>query len=144
MRHFCNVTWKTVLSSWRLWSEDQIRRQGNRGICLFLVLLMGLIQFATPALLNAKEPYLEFVQGLRERQYFDSAMLYLDSLKSRENVPDEIKQIIPFEKAVTLLRSSQFSQNPDAQAELLDQAQAYLEQFIKKSPKHELVASANT
>ena len=144
MRHFCNATWKTVLSSWRLWSQDQIRRQGNRGICLFLVLLMGIIQFATPAVLNAKEPYLEFVQGLRERQYFDSAMLYLDSLKSRKNVPEEIKQIIPYEKAVTLLRSSQFSQNPDAQAELLDQAQAYLEQFIKKSPKHELVASANT
>ena len=111
-------------------------------LCLFL--MVGAVSAASPCLLVAKEPYLEFVQGLRDRQYFDTAIIYLDSLKDRKNVPQEVKQVIPYEKAVTLLRSSQFSQNPETQSQLLDQAQAYLEQFIKNSPRHELVASANT
>ncbi len=144
MRHFCNLTWKAGFNSRCLRLMCQNRTWGNRWFCLFLIFSVGIIQLASPAVSDAKEPYLEFVQGLRDKQYFESALFYLETLKTRKNVPEEIKQVIPYEKAVTLLRSSQFSQSPDAQAELLDQAQAHLEQFIKNSPRHELVARANT
>ena len=144
MRHFCNITGKTGRNCWSIRSGNQGWQHSGFSFCVLAFLLISIAQSAFPTALQAKEPYLEFVQGLRERQYFDSAMLYLQSLETRENVPEEIKQVIPFEKAVTMLRSSQFSQNPDAQSELLDQAQAYLEQFIKNSPRHELVARANT
>ncbi|MCA8987450.1 MAG: hypothetical protein KDA78_07410 [Planctomycetaceae bacterium] len=98
----------------------------------------------TETSLFGAEPYLKFVQGLRERQYYDTAMLYLQTLETRQDVPAEIREVIPFERAVTMLESSSFSQNAEAQEELLDQAQAYLEQFIKTSPQHELAARANT
>ena len=107
------------------------------GMALFAALLFG-------AAASAEEPYLDFLRGLRERHYFDTALYYLDQLATRTNVPDEIRQVIPYEKAVTLLESSKASRNPEKQVEQLDQALAFLEQFVKASPSHPLVGDANT
>ena len=61
--------------------------------------------------LVAAEPYLEFVQGLRARGYHDYAMLYLEQLESRRNTPGEIRQVIAFEKGLTLLQDAQSIRN---------------------------------
>jgi len=92
----------------------------------------------------AEEPYLEFLRGLRERQYFDTAIFYLDQLATRPDVPSEIRQVIPYEKALTLLESSKVSRSPEKQVEQLDQALAFLQQFVKESPNHPSVADANS
>lgn len=93
---------------------------------------------------RADEPYQDFVRGLRERQYFDMAVYYLDELATRPGVPNEVKQLIPYEKAITLLESSRATRSPDRQIEQLDQALAFLEQFVKESPNHALAGEANT
>ena len=97
-----------------------------------------------PDTARAEELYQDFVRGLRERQYFDTAIYYLDQLATRPDVPKEIQELIPFEKAATLLESSRQSRSPERQLEQLDQALAFLEQFVKDSPNHSKVADANS
>ncbi len=92
----------------------------------------------------AEEPYREFLQQLRERQYFDMAILYLDQLATKPGVPADIRALIPYEKAVTLLENSRITRSPDRQIEQLNQALAFLEQFVKESPNHPQAANANT
>jgi len=103
-----------------------------------------LVLASTGAWCQAEEPYQDFVRGLRDRQYFDMAIYYLDQLATRPGVPDEVKQLIPYEKAATLLESSRITRSPDRQVELLDQALAFLEQFVKESPNHPQAGDANS
>ena len=92
----------------------------------------------------AEEPYLDFVQGLRERNYFDYAILYLDQLAQRPSLPVEIRQLIPFEKAVTLRENAKVLRSPEKQFEQLDQALAFLDQFIQENPDHPYSGDANS
>ncbi|WP_397569372.1 tol-pal system YbgF family protein [Schlesneria sp. T3-172] len=93
--------------------------------------------------LTAEEPYLEFLQGLRNRNYFDYALLYLDQLAQRPSVPAEIQKLIPYEKAITLREYAKTLRSPEKQFEQLDQALAYLDQFIRENPDHPSSGDAN-
>ncbi len=93
---------------------------------------------------RAAEPMREFLDGLRARQYFDWAILYLDQLQERSDLPAELKAIIPYERAMTLSESAKHSVSPETQQRQLDQALGFLEQFAKDSPKHPLAATANS
>lgn len=106
-------------------------------------LWFALVAIATPPL-TAEEPYLEFLQGLRERHYFDYALLYLDQLAQRPSVPAEIRQLIPYEKAITLRETAKTLRSPEKQFEQLDQALAYLDQFVQESPNHPYTGDANS
>ncbi len=112
----------------------------------YLVLLAWLVPLAmfpaAPA--RGEEPYLEFVQGLRDQQYYDYALIYLDQIGARSNVPAEIKQVIPYQKAMILLDGSKRARTPEKQTEQLVQALGFLEQFVKNSPNHASAADANS
>lgn len=110
-----------------------------------LLLLAWLGTLALPvATVRAEEPYLDFVAGLRDQQYYDYAILYLDQIAARPNLPAEIKQIIPYQKAMILLDGSKTARSPEKQTEQLDQALAFLEQFVKDSPNHPSAGDANS
>lgn len=89
------------------------------------------------------DQYSEMAQGLRERQYFDYALLYLDQLATRTDLPADVRQMIPYEKAMVLLDSSKATRLPEEQVKQLDQATAFLEQFAKESPNHPKAGDAN-
>lgn len=93
---------------------------------------------------RAAEPMREFLDGLRSRQYFDWAFLYLDQLQERTDLPADLKAIISYERAMTLSESAKHSVSPETQQRQLDQALGFLEQFTKDSPKHSLAATANS
>lgn len=97
--------------------------------------------WASPA--AASEKYLEFVKGLRERDYHDFALLYLDQLAERKDLPADIRQVLPYERAMTLLDSARSLRNPDEQNRQLDQARTWLDRFLKESPNHPSAAQAN-
>lgn len=99
---------------------------------------------ALPATALSASPFSEMAQGLRERGYYDYALLYLDQLASKSDLPAEVRQEIPYEKAMVLLENSRAVRSPEKQAELLDQAQAYLEQFAVESPNHPRAGEANS
>lgn len=93
---------------------------------------------------HAAEPMREFLDGLRSRQYFDWAMLYLDQLQERSDLSADLKAIIPYERAMTLSESAKHSVSPETQQRQLDQALGFLEQFTKECPNHPLAATANS
>lgn len=101
--------------------------------------------FAAPAA-QAEEPYLEFLQGLRMRGYNDYALMYLDTLADDANCPTEVKELVPYEKATTLLSMARGGQitNPDVKTRQLDQALGFLQEFITASPNHARAGEANT
>lgn len=117
---------------------------GVRAGLLLLAICWGACLAFPLASVQGAEPHLKFLEGLRSRQYFDTAMMYLDSLEQRDDVAADIKQRIPYERGVTLIEGAKFVQNSEAQGKQLDQAQASLERFLKESPQHELAALANT
>ncbi len=102
------------------------------------------IWFACSGSLQAAEPYLDFVQGLRQRGYYDYAILYLDQIGAAPNTPADIKQVIPYQKAMTLQESSKSIRSPEKQLEQLNMALAYLEEFVKANPNHPSAADANS
>jgi hypothetical protein len=110
-----------------------------------VVIALTVAAFAVPVA-DAEEPYVEFLQGLRDRSYYDYALLYLDTLQEDASVPKDIRDVIPYEKAATLLlmaRSGAIT-NPEVQSRQLDQALGFLEEFIKNSPNHPRAGEANT
>jgi cellulose synthase operon protein C len=110
-----------------------------------VVIALTVAAFAVPAA-DAEEPYVEFLQGLRDRSYYDYALLYLDTLGEDSSVPKDIRDVVPYEKASTLLlmaRSGAIT-NPEVQSRQLDQALGFLEEFIKNSPNHPRAGEANT
>ena len=110
-----------------------------------IALTVGLIlSVMVPASAPAAEPYLEFVEGLRDRDYFDYAMAYLEQIEKRSDLPAEIRTVIPFEKAKTLVKGAMALRTAEAQMKQLDQARSYLEEFLKINPNHAEAGAANT
>ncbi len=95
---------------------------------------------------RADEPYIEFLEGLRDLRYYEYALLYLDGLRDDPNVPADVRAVIPYEKATTLLAKTRSSaiRSPEVQALELDTALGFLKQFTTESPNHPKAAEANT
>ena len=110
-----------------------------------VVIALTVAAFAVPAA-EAEEPYVDFLQGLRDRSYYNYALIYLDTLQEDANVPKDIRDVIPYEKASTLLMMSRSGAitNPEVQSRQLDQALGFLEEFIRNSPDHPRAGEANT
>lgn len=109
------------------------------------VMIVGLGFFVSSGLpCDSAEPMREFLDGLRSRQYFDWAMLYLEQLQERPNLEPELRALIPYERALTLSESARQAVSPETQQRQLDQALGFLEQFTKESPQHPLAATANS
>ena len=97
-----------------------------------------------PGFLQAVEPVQAFTEGLRDRGYYDTALAYLDQLEQQGNLSPELKELLPYERAQTLLASARDLNNVDAQRQQLDAAEAAFQQFAKGAPQHPLAAQANT
>ena len=110
-----------------------------------VVVVLTLAVLAAPET-RAEEPYVEFLEGLRQRGYHDTTLEYLESLRDDANCPTEIKELVPFEKAATLLTMARGTSitNPDVQKLQLEQALGYLKEFTDASPNHPRAGEANT
>lgn len=106
--------------------------------CMVAAAAMG----RTP--LGAAEPFEAFLEGLRRRQMFDMAQLYLDNLKSSNLVTDEIKQIIPYEQGRNLIEEARTLRDTALRMKRLEEARTYFESFIQTNPQHPLAAAAGT
>ena len=123
-------------------------RNGNamsmwRTTAVWLVLLLATV-FAT-GVAQAKEPFAEFVAGMRERGFFDYALIYLDDAHSDPKMPADLKTLIPFEKATVLIEWARSGQGgPDLAAKNYDLALTLLDKFIQDNPTHEKGGQANS
>lgn len=110
---------------------------------LFTILLAAFAFGASEPPAVADEPHLEFLRGLRARGYHDVALDYLHELSQRSDIDPEVTQVLPYERALTLLNSAQKLTTTKAQRRQLDAAEAAFQQFVQNAADHPLVGEAN-
>jgi len=93
---------------------------------------------------RAEEPILEFVEGLRERQYFDTALEYLEVAPQRADLSPEIRDVIDLERAKTLQAMGAASRVPEDRDVFLQQAKEALQKFTSAHSNHPQAAFANS
>lgn len=109
-------------------------------------LLIGLVWHGTPARaagddVSSSLP-LRFVQGLRERGYYDLALEYLDQLRQAPDTPPALKVVIDYEVGRGLLEQASHTADLQRRREQLDQARTKLDAFTKANPNHPLAPEA--
>ncbi|HZZ73749.1 MAG TPA: tetratricopeptide repeat protein [Pirellulales bacterium] len=90
----------------------------------------------------AGEPYLEFVHALQRNGYGDLAVGYVESWKTRPNVPPAVLEVYDLELSNSLRISAKEAATSDVAAERTDQADKLMEKFAKEHPDHPGVAAA--
>ena len=105
-----------------------------------LALALALVTCAA----RAGEPVRPLLDAMRQRQYFDDALEYLDQLRTSRLPSDEFKQSIDFEQAVTLMQEAGHTRDPALKEKLFDRAHAKLGEFLSAHPQHSMAASANS
>lgn len=81
---------------------------------------------------------LRFLEGLRERNYYDLANDYLDRLRESPEVSDDLKEILEFEEGRGLLDEAASTPDLQRREQLFDLARARLESFLEENPDHPL------
>jgi cellulose synthase operon protein C len=120
-----------------------ISRWGRRlagGLALLALLLTAMGATAPEVGVGARE--LAFLRGLRERGYYDYAMLEIDRLESRKDLPADLRATLDFERAVTQLEYARSLVNADSQAKELERAAKTLDQFVRAHSDHPLASRA--
>ncbi|HUT93568.1 MAG TPA: hypothetical protein VMY37_29155 [Thermoguttaceae bacterium] len=91
---------------------------------------------------EAAEEAWRFLEGLRERGYYDMALDYLTRIEVSPQCPEDLKEQIDYERGVTLIAASRVA--GAAREQQLDQARDALQKFVAGHPQHALAATANT
>ncbi|HEV3003814.1 MAG TPA: hypothetical protein VGX78_05105, partial [Pirellulales bacterium] len=91
---------------------------------------------------QAKEPYQQFLDALREHNLCDMALEYIGQMRESPLVASPLKQQMPYEEAVTLIQAAQTEREVATRVKRLERAKALLESFIQSYTSHPLAASA--
>ena len=116
-----------------------VRRQRHG----FFVALIAAPLLAGVGRLSAHEPVTAFVDALCERGYFDTAVAYLEVLKSATYVSEDVKKSVAFHQGAVLMRQAEGIDDLSVKAKLYDEAAGKLKQFLAASPDSEIAASAS-
>jgi len=100
----------------------------------------GLAASATPV--QAVEEAQKFLDALRERGYFDTALDYIDWLRTSRFCPEKMKETLNYEAAMTNLTASLAAQDVKYRIEYLDKARQLFDEFLKENPSHVLAPDA--
>lgn len=85
---------------------------------------------------------IKFVQGLRQRGYFELAGEYLETIGKDPKLPADMKPVVEYELGKNLLENAARTGDLERRKELLDQARGRLESFTKTFPTSPLAADA--
>ena len=109
--------------------KQELAGIGVRKRLVWIAGLLVLLVSFWPAIATAEEPSEAFLNALRDRGYFEEALLYLEHSASSEIVSADFKKTIPYEKALILIDSIQQVRDPALQETRLDQADTLLAQY---------------
>lgn len=96
----------------------------------FVGVVSCLLLSVSAASVLGQEPFLQFAEGLRQRGYYDTAAQYLDSLKTRTDLPAEVREVLDLERGVTLQQFGAASRVEDEREKALTDAAAALQAFL--------------
>ena len=117
-------------------SVGSLGRSAARLVAVLCVLISGHVL--------AEEPVLEFVEGLRERQYFDTALEYLDVARQNVSLSADVHDVIDLERAKTQQAMGATSRVPEDRDLFLQQAKNSLQKFTAEHQSHPQSAFANS
>ena len=112
----------------------RLSRLGWGLACLVLGLLVGSA--------CAQEPFHEFLNGLHEEGYGELSMLYLEQIKERPSLPEDLKTTWDLEMATSLRVAAAETPNADLKQKYLVDAQGLLDKFLKEHATHDASAKA--
>src|SRR5207248_8119116 len=92
----------------------------------------------------ADEPAQQFLEALRERNYYDAALDYLAAAEKNPAVPASFKETILYEKGTTLVQGARFQRDSALREQQLDEAQKILQQFVTTQSNHLYAAAARS
>lgn len=99
--------------------------------------------FVSSSLLaQSSDTYVRFLEALRGRGYYDTAVEYLDLLASDPSCPAELKEIIDYEAGICLVAAAQTQRSPQKRDQSLRDAIERLRKFVQEHPQHKLVDAA--
>lgn len=91
---------------------------------------------------RAEEDFIEFLRGLHSRGHGDLAVHYLNQIKERPDLPDDVRTTWDLEMARSLRVAANETPNTDLKQKYIVEAQTSLDKFLKEQPNHEEAASA--
>ena len=100
--------------------------------------------FSNPPWHPAAEPARQFLQGLRDRGYYDTAVDYLNTMKTSKLAPVDLKETLLYDLGSTLIEASRLQRDIVLREKQLDEARDALTRFVGQNPDHPLVNSANS
>ena len=83
-----------------------------------------------------EEPAAAFLQAMRNRGYYDTALQYLKRAENSTLTPVEFREVIPFERGLTMVQFAGREADFDVRGQMLNEAQASIEQFVKTRGNH--------
>ncbi|MDB4695010.1 hypothetical protein OAF47_00920 [bacterium] len=111
-------------------------------VLMFLAVCCVAVLVGSPV--NAEEPAREFLDGLRDRGYHDTALEYLESLETSRLVPADMRDVLGFETALTLVDASRASGELAERYGMLNEAQTLLRKFIDTHGSHPRMYAARS
>ena len=91
---------------------------------------------------SAEEPFHDFLHGLQEEGYGEMSILYLEQIKERPSLPEDLKATWDLEMAASLRVAAEETPNADLKQKYLVDAQGLLDKFLKEHANHEAAAKA--
>ncbi len=104
------------------------------------VAVVGSLWFS--AAVRSEEPFQQFLDGLRERNYFDSAMEYLSQMSTSNLITPDQRTLIPYEEARTLIDDARAEKDTTQKNRKLEASEQKLQGFVKANSAHPMTPVA--
>ncbi|MEN6449615.1 MAG: hypothetical protein ABFC96_03905, partial [Thermoguttaceae bacterium] len=121
--------------------SHSLRRSTGR-ICLSVLLVTVALTLSLAASALAAERPLKFVHQLRDAGYADMAVVYLDLLAKRPDMPAEVREVWNQEMSLSLEAEAAKAFDAKDRERLLQKAQQHRAKFIQEKPGSEASATA--
>ncbi|MCA9062631.1 MAG: hypothetical protein KDA96_06215, partial [Planctomycetaceae bacterium] len=106
--------------------------------------LAGLFSFIGSSSVQAQTDAVEFLNALRSRGFYDTALEYLDGLQASGSVPVALAEVIDLERGITQQVAGATSRVVADRELQLNNAEASLRKFLNEHSGHERAADANS
>ncbi|RLT02209.1 MAG: hypothetical protein DWI22_21310 [Planctomycetota bacterium] len=134
----------TTLTQWLCRRSAGLVSRVSFSVCVGGAGLVAGLSLVNSGAAIAEEPVLQFVEGLRERAYFDTALEFLDVAQQRAELSGTIRDLIDLERAKTFQAMGTSSRVPEDRDLYLQQAKEALEKFTSAHSNHPQAAFANS
>ena len=107
-----------------------------------IIIVLGTALFSSLAACD--EPAEEFLRALRDRQYYDVALDYLEEMESSRLASRQFKETLPFERAQLLIQSASQIRDGALLEKRLQEAEQLLTEAESRTKRPELKAKSQT